>query len=442
MSYAIENRHAITNSMTPAAAAAYYKRPRTIDELVDHWWGLPQNRAKTPDGLYQYMINAGKSVNFILGWDDYQGRVRILAMTPLDRVAITTQNANIFSISVETDPLITTTDPRAYELYKALGWLHFAMEQRYGKRLRAGIHFQYWQTQCSPIDKNRVLREAEKWRSGGYNPTPPTPPPVVEGAVIKYTRLYPTNAPRIYRFRRAAGLYNFNHKRHADMERVLPYNQGDTISIVGMAHNQTVNSKYLMTAYSFGNADQIGQPKFTNGVNEVDLELIETTNPPAVEPPQPPAPLPPPTPAPKPDVKYALIENGPRYFRPKIDQITLWDFNYAKHIEMKPVGFVKKDTPEPINIVAIAKHPTGSEYYMTAFSYDNSGAAPIPFKTTGFNKIDLEEVDKPATPVPTLPPVEPAKPQPIPPSENSQAADLSWIKRALEAILRALNIKV
>lgn len=434
--YTIENRHTASGSMTVAEATRYYGRQRTVDELVDHWWGLPANRAKTPDGIYNYMLNADKSVNFILGWDDYQGRIRIIGMTPLNLVAITTQNANIFSISVETDPLITTSDPRAYELYKALGWLHYEMEKHFNKRLRAGVHLQYWQTQCSPIDKSRVLHEAEKWRTGAYNPV--VKPPVVEGAVIKYNRIHENDQPRVYRFKRNANLVNFNHKRHADMGIVLSYKQGDTISIVGKAHNQTVNSTYLMTKHSFGSADKTGQPAFTNGVNAVDLDIIVTTNPPAVEPAPVPLPVPTPPPVPvKPTILYGKLDK-PRYFRPKVDQVTLWDFNFEKHTQMVPAGYLKKDAAEPIRVVAIATHPTGSRYYMTGFSYDNSGQAPVPYKTTGINTVDMQEVEAPTEPIPIQPPVIPVTPTPLPPSDNSQI-DKSIVKAFLESIIKLIQ---
>lgn len=441
--YTIENRQAITNSMTPAAAASYYGRPRTVDEFIYHWWNTVANRAKSPENILQYMIANNKSVNYIVGWDDYQNKVRIIHMTPTNRVALTTQSANIFSESVEVDPLITTSDPRAYELYKAVGWLHLQRENAHGKRLRGGIHFQYWQTQCSPIDKARVLREADKWRFGAYNPTKP---PVVEGAVIKYARLYPDTAPKIYRFKRNANLYNFNHKRHADMNIILPFKQGDTIAIVGEAHNQTVNSRYLMTKHSFGNADKTGQPAFTNGVNVADLELVVTTNPPAVEPPKPPEPAPTPTPPAPVAIKYKPTAD--KYFRPKNDRITLWDFNHEKHSQMTPAGYVDKSAPDPIRIVGVAIHPTGSEYYMTAFSYNNSGKATTPFRTTGFNKADLEEVTPPTAPVPVNPPIDPVVPEPLPPSDDSLidrqlvvVGFLEMLRKLIDDFLTLIRVK-
>lgn len=282
MSYTIESKYTTRGAFTTARAQSYYGRARTVDEVVYHWWNTPDKRAKSPDNIYGYMINNNKSVNYIAGWDDHLGKPRLLGFTPLvGYVAVTTQNANIFSLSVETDPLITTSDPRSYELYKMLGWLHDQLEKRYKKPLRIGVHKQYWQTSCSPIDKARIRREADKWKNGAYNPAKPQPP--VEGAVISYERF--DDAPRLYKFKRDSYMYNFNHKKHADMEKVLSFKKGDTIALVGEAHNKTVNSKYLLTEYSFGaTIKNPSQVKATNGFNVVDVELVVPDNPIAQEP--------------------------------------------------------------------------------------------------------------------------------------------------------------
>lgn len=167
--YTIEKRYINTNSMTKAAAQAYYGKPYVITDYFTHWWGLPAQRAKSPMDIYNYMKANNKSVRHILGWDDALKKVRIIAMTPEDRVPLTQQNANIYGDSVEVDPLITTSDPRAKELYKALGWLMWQREKRWGRRLRPRLHKEVWATACSNISKTRVQQECDKWRSGGYN---------------------------------------------------------------------------------------------------------------------------------------------------------------------------------------------------------------------------------------------------------------------------------
>lgn len=169
MSYNIEKRYVTTNSMTVAQAQGYYGAKYVVTDYFTHWWGDPASRASTPDAIYDYMVRANKSVRHILGYDDKQKKVRIIAMTPEDRVPLTQQGGNIYGDSVEVDPIITIgSDPRSAELYKALGWLMWQREQRWGRALRPRLHKDVWPTACSNIDKARVQSERNKWVNGTY----------------------------------------------------------------------------------------------------------------------------------------------------------------------------------------------------------------------------------------------------------------------------------
>lgn len=413
MAYTIENKYVTTNSFTVSQAERYYGRKRTVDEFIYHWWNTVANRAKSPMDIYNYMIRANKSVNFILGWDDAMGKVRIIAMTPLDRVALTTQNANIFSISVEVDPLITTSDPRAYELYKALGWLHFQMEKHFGKRLRSGIHKQYWQTQCSPIDKARGLREADKWRSGTYDPVTPKPP--IEGAVIEYTRF--DDAPRLYKFNRDASMHNFNHKRHADMEKILDFKKGDTIAIVGQAVNKTVNSTYYLTDWSFGTDQKHpNQVRFTNGINMVNLDRVIPDNPIAQEP------------------KVVKREE----FKPsKPMEVAVNTYLVEIPSADRAIDTKEYAAGEIIeNIAERTEWDNGEKFYRTGFSVSKNIAR-------GFREGVLKDiVEKP--PVEPTPPTEPEVPDvpDLPPSEDSYAEQNNNLLKQILELLKWLVDKV
>lgn len=169
MSYEIEKRYVVTNSMTVAAAERFYGKKYIITDYFTHWWDSPQNRAKSPMDIYEYMKANNKSVRHILGYDDRLKKIRIIAMTPEDRVPLTQQSGNIYGDSVEVDPLITTNDPRAKELYKALGWLMWQREIRWKRTLRPRLHKEVWSTACSNIDKARVQLECNKWKNGDYN---------------------------------------------------------------------------------------------------------------------------------------------------------------------------------------------------------------------------------------------------------------------------------
>lgn len=167
--YTIEKKYINTNSMTVATAESYYGRKYVVTDYFTHWWDRPTNRAKSPMDIYNYMVKNNKSVRHILGWDDALKKIRIIAMTPENRVPLTQQNGNIYGDSVEVDPLIVTSDPRAKELYKALGWLMWQREKRWGRKLRPRLHKEVWATACSDINKARVQQERDKWAGGGYN---------------------------------------------------------------------------------------------------------------------------------------------------------------------------------------------------------------------------------------------------------------------------------
>lgn len=288
--YKIEKLYTNTNSMTVSEAESYYGKLRIVINIFEHWWGLVYNRAKSPKAIYDYMVKANKSVDYIIGWDDAQGKVRIIAMTPPNRVALTQQGGNPTGKSIEVDPLITTNDPRAYELYKALGWLHTVVETEVGRGyLPPKLHKEVWPTACSDIDKARVTRERNKWVAGDYDPVKPQPP--VQGANIEYTT-YKT--PKMFIANTNIQLWNFNHTKHADMEGILkvPLIAGTPITIVGYAVNKSVGgSKYMMTEYSMGLPFK-GAPNKTTGFNIVDLD--EEIKPMPVPPP----PMPPPVPVP------------------------------------------------------------------------------------------------------------------------------------------------
>ena len=275
--YTIERMYVNTNSMTPARAASYYGRPRIITNIFDHWWGLPQNRASSPKNIYDYMKRAGKSVDYILGWENATNKVRIIAMTPPSRVALTQQSGNVYGRSIEVDPLITTNDPRAYELYKALAWLHIQIEKETGKHLPPKLHKEVWATQCSNIDKARVLRERGKWLAGEYDVKKK---PAIQGASIIYRGI----TPKVYVAKRNMKLWEFNHTKHKDMKAVTKQDgsvliipKGEPVTIVGYATNKSVDSKYGMTEYSFGEENlgksSVAKVRKTTGFNVADLEL-------------------------------------------------------------------------------------------------------------------------------------------------------------------------
>lgn len=98
----------------------------------------------------------------------------------------------------------------------------------------------------------------------------------------------------------------------------------------------------------------------------------------------------------------------------------LWDLNFNTWAEAKSVKVIPKGTE--VEISAIAKHPLGSSYYMTEYSF----AKGI---KNGINIVDCEE--KPAPPVVT-PPVQPT-PQPTE-YDKQQDAEISALKAAVASL--------
>lgn len=148
-----------------------------------------------------------------------------------------------------------------------------------------------------------------------------------------------------------------------------------------------------------------------------------------------PAPSPPPTPAPAPTppstavIEWVQLPESTKYVFNK--NAKLWKFDVTNWNSFSSVKDFKQG--EEIDIYGMGINKTlNATYLLVKDSFDKK----IP---NGFNRVDL---DLKPRPVPSPPP-EPSVPAPIPPPPLPPTeSDLSWIKRALEAILRALNIKV
>lgn len=101
-------------------------------------------------------------------------------------------------------------------------------------------------------------------------PTPP-PAPVPQQNITSYQRI----EQKRYEIVRDTNLWNFNADTQAAMVAVKPFKAGDQVDIAGKALYKT-GSVYMMTPYSFGEADKTGKPTATNGFNAADLREITT----------------------------------------------------------------------------------------------------------------------------------------------------------------------
>jgi len=113
----------------------------------------------------------------------------------------------------------------------------------------------------------------------------------------------------------------------------------------------------------------------------------------------------------------------------------LWDLTFLDWADVKSVQHL--NAGEEFEAIAIAHHPLGGEYYMTAEDYNNSGQSAIPYRPWGANIDDLEDYPVDTTsqeqqpeqvsePEPQLA-VEPSPaqaPEPTPPAPQITYSDL------------------
>lgn len=270
-SYAIEIKAAPKAVwFTPDEARAYYGR-YSREGITIHWWG-DGTGASNHDNIVNYFLRrTDGSVNYVLSDN------KITLMVSPDNVAWTSQSGNPTTISIEHQPTLGD------EGYKKSGWLVDQLEQRYGRRLTLYPHNHWYQTACpGSIDINRIRAEADKWRSGAYEPVPPpvvtvppTPPPVVPTGFVG---LEMTNiVDKQVRLIRDANLWDLHFAKWSDAKAVKMLPAGTIINAAATAKHP-LGSTYYLTEYSF--AKGIG-----NGINVADCEDVNVEKPATTPPP-------------------------------------------------------------------------------------------------------------------------------------------------------------
>lgn len=278
--YTIEIRLANKNGWhTPAEARAYYGR-YSRDGVTWHWWNTPDKiQDSDHDNICNYILGKSQrgegSVNYVLSNN------KITLLVNPDNVAWASQAGNPTTISVELSPHLNA------EGYKKAGWLFNELEGRYGKVLQHKKHSDWFATACpGTIDVGRIAAEANKWKTGGYNPpapTPPTPVPVppsspknIDFQLWKDPTTYVVN-------KQPTQLWDVTNvtKWSDPIPSAKTFNKGEIIVIVGQFHNVGLNRDYYITKYSFDNRN-------ATGFNAVDLDVYA---PEVVVPPTPPEPV-------------------------------------------------------------------------------------------------------------------------------------------------------
>lgn len=392
MSYSIEIRLASKNGYhTPAEAKAYYGRYNRHGFTV-HWWNTRENTPKNHhDNIVNYILgkaSAGTgSVNYVLS------DKKITMLVNPDNVAWASQSGNPVSVSCEFDPWLGA------EGYKKGGWLIWQLEQRYNNRITLYPHNYWIGTQCPGIiSLDKLRQELNKWKTGVYDPVPvPTPvpiPPLPTKPTITYERW--KEGVVQYVFNKNANLWDFNAVTHNDMKIVKSYKKGDKFDVVGEAINKTVNSKYLMTSYSFGPGSPTHKdkytPAYTTGVNAADLDVYIPPRP-VPEPPKPDPEVPAPY---KPDWETNLrdITDTKAWFNKdqKLIDITTGNPAFVNGNET----LFTKDSPFEYSALTVSR---GVEYRITEYSYTKGVFNGVPI-----DSLTLTEPGKPdVPPAPEIP---------------------------------------
>lgn len=146
-------------------------------------------------------------------------------------------------------------------------------------------------------------------------------------------------------------------------------------------------------------------------VEEIWAKAGNIINPPA-------QPQPPVVPAPKltvVDIKNKIIVTN--------KDANLWDLSFTKFSDAKSLKVIPKNTE--VEVSATAKHPLGSTYYLTEYSFSKG-------VMNGINVVDCK--DKVTEVPPTIPPVTPKPEQPKPSRDDVQDQRLGVIEAFIEAI--------
>lgn len=248
---------------------------RQIREIQIHWWDDP-SRGPTFEGVVSLLTNASRqaSAHYVAT----AGRVAQLVRE--EDNAWATNSGNPYGISIECDPRFTAS------IYQTIAELVADIRRRRGN-LPLVPHNRYANTRCPGTAD---LKKIEVMANDILNPPKPAPKPAPKPTPqITYKRL----VSKKYETLKEADLWNFNTATWSGFTSVKKFSKGTEIEIVGQA-NHPLGSTYLMTAYSFGDADKTGVPKFPHGFNSVDLTPVIGITPPepAETPKAPPEPAP------------------------------------------------------------------------------------------------------------------------------------------------------
>lgn len=383
-SYAVEIKLASKNGyFTPDESRAYYGRYARTGYCV-HWWGGGEP-ASAHDSIVNYMLSqtaaGNKSVNYVLSDN------KITLEVGPDYVAWCQESGNATEVSVETQPTLTA------EGYKKHGWLKNQLDQRYGRILTVHGHNFWFSTACpGSISLDRIVQETDKWARGVYD-APPVPAPIPAPTP---TPLPPTADVVVSTLPSPVKKYTLANAKLVDIKTLKVINTYPLDTPIDIGGSSNYNGKdFLLSIYATQHGTKQG---FLVG----DLK-------------DQPTPVPAPDPPPRPDYVTNLMN---------IDDTEYWltEDTYLVDITTgkDTSTLLKKDS----SFVGSALTKAGNtEYRITEYSY----AKKI------YNGVPLSKLTLTKPGVPDIPPV---------PHVQTIEERLSWLEKAVNAILEFLHIKV
>lgn len=166
-----------------------------------------------------------------------------------------------------------------------------------------------------------------------------------------------------------------------------------------------------------------------------------------------PAPVPPPKPTPPPTPPQTVTLQIADITNKKVKLIrdtSLWDLAFktwadAKSVKTLPAGTI-------VEVSATAKHPLGGTYYLSEYSYSRGVGNGInvkdcvdysdPVAPPKDTSVIQPPPDAPINEAPVITPTPTPVPIPVEPPKPTDSENISWIRRALEAILKFFKIGV
>ncbi len=312
-------------------ARSFHRHPRRNKETF----------SQAHHGLHPYTANKNK----------YSWRLTLLMKDPFNNVAWHAGNwpVNQRSIGIETcgnyvgkklplKALMLVADTFRAHDKKIGGFLNITYHRLYSATACPGQIAGQTKTIIDMIN-NPAKWNAKLWpkpKPPVVKPKPPAPKPTTK-VVKKYVRY---GMPLSKVFNKNASLWNFN-KTGWSFKAVKSFKKGEEFIAVGDARHSN-GGIYLMTSYSFGQADKTGSPTFTHGVNIADL----------IARPLPPKTVPPPVP-PKPKIEPKPIPPKPP---PKV----------VTEPPQEPEEIKKREEVKPVNTKPGVKT---TEFYIVLIPY-------------------------------------------------------------------------